>query len=156
MKTLLWIAICKNNERKFTLMKMYKASHLLSALILVYLVIFIANGWGQVARPSLVKNASQFVCLQKEIKLDDVVTYGSGMAKNVTVKDKLVEINARCRRNILIDGKGRQVYFYVLQGCWGNPPEDYQEILDKQAREIAKLRLKYRVVQMACDRNALL
>lgn len=32
----------------------------------------------------------------------------------------------------LVDGTGREVYFYQLTGCWGNAPFNYQAILAKQ------------------------
>jgi hypothetical protein len=129
-------------------MKGSEPSRVVFALILPCLVSFATVGWGQSPRSVQGRNLSRFPCLQKTIKLDDVVTYGN--SGNVTIKNKLIEIKARCRGNTLVDGKGRQVYFYPLQGCWGNPPADYQEILDRQAREIAKLRRKYRVIEMAC------
>jgi hypothetical protein len=38
-----------------------------------------------------------------------------------------------------------------VAGCWGNPPENYQEILDEQARKLAQLKKKYTVIEMSCN-----
>ena len=34
---------------------------------------------------------------------------------------------------------------YKLKGCWGNPPRNYQEILERQEAELAILRKRYTV-----------
>src|SRR6267378_7720508 len=78
-------------------------------------------------------------CLPADIKSTDVVatrvarpgTRGEVVA--VTVAQKLKELRARCRRHKLIDSSGREIRFYRLIGCWGNPPDDYQEQLQRQA-----------------------
>ena len=74
---------------------------------------------------------------------DEVVT--------VTVAQKLKELKARCRKHKLVDSKGREIRFYQLIGCWGNPPDDYQQQLERQAKELAQLRKRYRVIEMTCD-----
>src|ERR1700736_5472482 len=88
-------------------------------------------------------------CLPPEIKLSDVVeATNSGPAKgqsvgqhNVTVEQRLNELKATCNNdNKLVDGNGRQIVFYHLTGCWGNPPENYQDILQRQRDEINKLK----------------
>jgi hypothetical protein len=50
-----------------------------------------------------------------------------------------------------VDAKGKQIHFYRLTGCWGNPPENYQEILDNQQQELARLRRCYRVIEISCN-----
>ncbi len=51
----------------------------------------------------------------------------------VTVEQKLNELKATCNSdNKLVDGNGKQINFYPLTGCWGNPPFNYQDILRKQ------------------------
>jgi hypothetical protein len=95
-------------------------------------------------------------CLPKDIKRTDVVTVqqrgpGRSGGKKVTVEQKLKEIKARCRKGKLVDAAGKPIYFYQLQGCWGNPPEGYQEILSAQQRELEKLRKTYRVIEMTCN-----
>jgi len=38
-----------------------------------------------------------------------------------------------------------------LIGCWGNPPEDYMEQLERQRLEIKRLKEKYTVVEISCE-----
>lgn len=97
-------------------------------------------------------------CLPPDIKLSDVVsvetierTPGVVEVKKITVRDKLKELGARCVNGKLRDKAGREIYFHRLVGCWGNPPEDYQEILDRQTRKLAELRQRYQVVEMTCN-----
>ncbi|HEV7744292.1 MAG TPA: hypothetical protein VGO56_04780 [Pyrinomonadaceae bacterium] len=96
-------------------------------------------------------------CLPAGIQPADVVstrttaTGNKGKVITVTVAEKLTELKARCRQHKLVDGKGREIRFYQLIGCWGNPPEDYQEQLERQAKEIARLRKRYRVIEMTCN-----
>ena len=65
--------------------------------------------------------------------------------------DKLKELSARCRKHKLVDARGREIRFYQLVGCWGNPPDDYQQQLERQAKELVKLRKRYRVIEMTCN-----
>jgi hypothetical protein len=95
-------------------------------------------------------------CLPKDIERTDVVSVENsrpcGVGGNkITVEQKLKELKARCRRGKLIDASGKEIYFYHLEGCWGNPPADYQEILSKQEGELVKLRRRYRVIEMTCN-----
>ena len=108
-----------------------------------------ANGEVSVTR---IENAGfQVACLQKDVKLDEVVTAGPGGVKNVTVNDKLIALKAHCRRGMLVDRKGKRIYFYALKGCWGNPPAGYLTILERQNKEIAALKKRYTVVEMTCN-----
>jgi hypothetical protein len=96
-------------------------------------------------------------CLPAGITSTDVVSARSVRTRmkaavvTVTVADKLKELKARCRKNKLVDAQGREIRFYPLIGCWGNPPDDYQQQLERQARELARLRKRYRVIEMTCD-----
>ena len=95
-------------------------------------------------------------CLPAEIKPSDIVSAqmvkpDAGIVKTITVAEKLKDLRARCRKRKLVDAAGREIRFYHLVGCWGNPPEDYQEILDRQAKELASLRRRYRVIEMTCN-----
>jgi hypothetical protein len=97
-------------------------------------------------------------CLPEGITLEDVVSaemieFGEKgpVIKTVTVKDKLTELGAGCQNGKLVDSKGREIYFYKLTGCWGNPPDNYHEILERQAKELAELRSKYTVIEMTCN-----
>ena len=99
-------------------------------------------------------------CLPPDIKLSDVVEVSRSRDANgrpaasspITVEQKLHEIGATCNSaNRLIDGTGREIVFYHLTGCWGNPPADYLEILQKQREEIARLKQQKTVIQMTCN-----
>jgi hypothetical protein len=94
-------------------------------------------------------------CLPQDIQRTDVVTAQlkrpGRPGATVTVEQKLKEIKARCRNGKLVDAVGKPIYFYHLQGCWGNPPADYQEILSAQQKELEKLRKKYHVIEMTCN-----
>src|SRR6266550_234805 len=97
-------------------------------------------------------------CLPADIKATDVVSVqgikpGPHRAdvKTITVAQKLKELRARCRKRKLVDAGGREIRFYKLIGCWGNPPDDYQEQLERQAKELANLRKRYRVIEMTCN-----
>jgi len=97
-----------------------------------------------------------YPCLPKGIENTDIVSApvarpGRNAAGKVTVEQKLKEIKARCRRGKLVDASGKEIYFYRLQGCWGNPPADYREILNQQKSELEKLRKRYRVIEMTCN-----
>jgi hypothetical protein len=96
-------------------------------------------------------------CLPQGIQPTEVVNY-RGMKpftqkgkQAITVQEKLASLKARCKRGKLVDGSGKQIYFFRLQGCWGNPPENYQEILDKQNRELLRLKKCYTVIEMTCN-----
>ena len=103
--------------------------------------------------PALACAGSIDSCLPAGVHSTDVVSVRVARGKGITVSiaDKLKELNARCRKHKLVDGKGREIRFYQLIGCWGNPPEDYQQQLARQATELAKLRKRYRVIELTCN-----
>ena len=97
-------------------------------------------------------------CLPSGVKTTDVVSADLvGMGKEgpdvrkVTVKEKLTEMKARCRGGKLVDRAGKEIRFYRLKGCWGNPPADYLEILEKQRKDLEEMRKHYTVVEMTCN-----
>ena len=113
-----------------------------------------ASSNNQVSQPSLA------ACLPPNIKLSDIVEATSAGIANgqpvglhkVTVEQRLGELKATCSSdNKLIDGSGKQIVFYRLTGCWGNPPAGAQEILRKQREEIDKLKQQYTVIEMTCN-----
>ena len=71
-------------------------------------------------------------------------------AKQITVRETLVRLKARCKRGKLVTGSGREIRFYRLIGCWGNPPADYQEQFAQQSRELRRLKKKYTVIEIPC------
>lgn|SRR6185436_10963766 len=96
-------------------------------------------------------------CLPAGIKETDIVgrlsvkPFAKKGKQFVTVKDKLTELKAHCKKGKLIDGSGREIRFFTLTGCWGNPPDNYQELLDKQSRELTRLRKRYTVIEKTCN-----
>ena len=76
---------------------------------------------------------------------------GKNLVKKVTVRDRLKALKARCRKGKLVDSAGREITFYRLKGCWGNPPVNYQEILARQRQEIDKLQKRYTVITLTCN-----
>lgn len=103
------------------------------------------------------KTDSFSACLPDEIKPDMVVTLESNhettptaKPKPVTVRQRLLQLKAHCKDGKLLDGQGMEIRFVQLIGCWGNPPEDYQEQLNHQQDEIKRLKEKYTVVQISC------
>jgi hypothetical protein len=96
-------------------------------------------------------------CLPEGIKLTDIVSTqlinsATGtVVRKLTVKQKLKELSAHCLKGKLVDRSGKRVYFYRLVGCWGNPPFNYLEILDRQREEIEKLKRQYTVIEITCN-----
>ncbi len=94
--------------------------------------------------------AQNYSCLPKEIKETALVS------KSKTVRQTLKMIKAKCSKGKLVDAKKREIRFYNLQGCWGNPPADYLEIMENQQTEIAELKKKYMVIEISCNPHGLL
>ena len=94
-------------------------------------------------------------CMPPGIQATDVVSSQAakpgGRVVSVSVAQKLKALRARCRKGKLVDARGTEIRFYQLIGCWGNPPDDYQEQLERQAKELAKLRKRYQVIEMTCN-----
>jgi hypothetical protein len=97
-------------------------------------------------------------CLPSGIKATDVVSsapakLGANRSEvtTITVAQTLKAMKARCHKGKLVDTKGEEIRFYRLVGCWGNPPQDYEEILARQAKELESLRKRYHVIEMTCN-----
>jgi hypothetical protein len=99
-------------------------------------------------------------CLPADVDAAEVISLEPATtgraAKKITVTTRLNQMGARCRANRLVDAKGKQIHFYRLTGCWGNPPLDYQEILDNQQKELAQLRRRYRVIEITCNPSGIM
>lgn len=107
--------------------------------------------------PSGDGNNKGFVsCLPAGTNLEEIVSApqvkstAGKPSKRLSIRDTLSKLKARCKKGKLVDGAGREIRFYRLVGCWGNPPEDYQEQLARQSQELQRLRKKYTVVEMGC------
>lgn len=97
-------------------------------------------------------------CLPKGINRTDVVSTrevrladGRREKRKTTIEQKLRELNARCKRGKLVDAAGTEIRFYQLTGCWGSPSPDDREVRERQNRELAALKKRYRVVEMNCN-----
>jgi len=105
---------------------------------------------------------SKYVCLPDGIKADTIVeakqitsTAGMRVAKE-TVVQRLNKLKARCRAGKLRDQKGKEIRFYQVQGCWGNPPADYLEILEEQTKHLRDLKKKFTVIEITCNPTGLM
>ena len=103
------------------------------------------------------KNKS-WTCLPDGINATDIVstrevqsTKGRRESRRISVEQTLKDLKARCRRGKLVDASGTEIRFYKLVGCFGHPSDDDREVLDRQQRELAKLRKSYRVIEMTCN-----
>jgi hypothetical protein len=109
-------------------------------------------------KPEVTKQgASKYGCLPPDIKPDTIVEtkpiksmVGIRYIKE-TVVQRLDKMKARCKAGKLVDPKGREIRFYQLQDCWGNPPADYLEIVERQQSELKELRKKFTVIEITCN-----
>jgi hypothetical protein len=97
-------------------------------------------------------------CLPEGVKLNSEIleeSDGSTRAKGSpkTVTSKLTELRARCKNRKLVTRTGKEIRIVQLIGCWGNPPADYEEQLQRQERELKELREKYIVIEIPCSPN---
>lgn len=95
-------------------------------------------------------------CAPSNIKLSDiVVTYNS--RNKITVQQTLSNMAAKCdSANKLVDSSNKEIRFYQLVGCWGNPPANYLELQKKQNDEIDALKKQYTVILMPCSQSNVL
>jgi len=89
-------------------------------------------------------------CLPKDVRADEAVSYGIKGKSILTVEKKLAEMKARCSRGKLVDASGREIRFFRVS-CWGNPPDDYQEIQKRENEELGKLKKRYTVIVFGCN-----
>jgi hypothetical protein len=99
-------------------------------------------------------------CLPSDVKPTEIVAPDSDKQEQITkpktVKDRLTELKARCRNGKLIDSRGKEIHFFRLIGCWGNPPADYEEQLEEQRVKLRELQKKYTVIQIPCVANPMI
>ncbi len=97
-------------------------------------------------------------CLPEGIKPTEVVAIetlkstesDTVTSRKITAQEKLDGLKARCKKGKLVDSRGREILFYSLIGCWGNPPADYPEILEHQQKELADLKKRFTVIEIPC------
>jgi hypothetical protein len=98
-------------------------------------------------------------CLPEGIELTEIVqadplpAAASPRKKPITLEQRLVQMKSRCRKGKLVDGAGREIRIVRLIGCWGNPPENYEEQLKKQSEELERLKKKYTVIEISCAQS---
>jgi hypothetical protein len=96
------------------------------------------------------QHSKSLVCLPKDVQPGEIVSYRSKKTLNITVAKKLIEMKARCRNGKLVDARRREIRFFH-PSCWGNPPPDYQEIRQREDKEVAQLKKHYAVIEFGCN-----
>lgn len=99
-------------------------------------------------------------CLPGDIKEDTVVGWDNPSnserpAKPITVRQTLAKLKARCVCDKLVDARGKEIKFFQLQGCWGQPPPNYLAIMEKQRVELDALKKKFVVIEMTCNQSGI-
>ena len=121
--------------------------------LLALLLLVLGNGYDAGAALSgQTKKAAKaaFACLPKDVKADEILTYGVNGKPNLTVQDTLKQMKARCRKGKLVARDNREIHFF-RRACWGNPPMEADEIRAEEYRQLQELKKKYRVVSFSCD-----
>jgi hypothetical protein len=99
-------------------------------------------------------------CLPTGITLETVVstkdlgfdtTTMTRKVATIKLEETLSKLGGKCISGKLVDKTGKEIKFYQLQGCWGNPPVNYLGILENQTKEIADLKKKFTVVELTCN-----
>jgi hypothetical protein len=124
-----------------------------SILTLVLLVSFFCCVAPASARDSLARCLPADVDLARAVVVEQPKASKEKSERRTTVGTRLSQLRARCKNGKLLSSTGRQIRFVALLGCWGNPPENYQEMLAEQAKEIERLKKEYLVIQIPCGRN---
>lgn len=83
-----------------------------------------------------------------------MVPIGDGRVapERTTVEKRLRELKATYKKNILVDGKGREIKF-LEPTCRGVSAGQDEDAADQKSRaeELAKLKLKFTVIEQVCD-----
>lgn len=124
------------------------------------LLLGIAAAFAQTPTPPTAATNSLASCLPRGLQLSQVAeiatipgtTGASDGRQPVTIGEKLFLLGATCTaENKLIDAHRRPIVFFHLQGCWGNPPADYREIMDQQRHQLETLRASNSVIEITCN-----
>ncbi|GEM_PF-5784511 len=126
-----------------------KISAVVPSVLMIFLMACCATNQKKSQSEKIVQAAAnkKFDCLPADIKADYIVSYGD---KNVSVQEKLIELNADCVDGRLVDGNKREIRFFRV-ACFGNPPYNYDEIRQHEREEMARLRQVYTVVVIQCN-----
>jgi hypothetical protein len=101
------------------------------------------------------QSGSRFACLQEGFQLSDKISDGDAVSlakHSLTVEAYLAKVKAKCKRGKLFDAKGKEIRLF-RPSCFGNRPDNYREIVQKETEELARLKKRYRVLTIACDRR---
>lgn len=93
------------------------------------------------------------VTLDAEVRKDVLNRSGKVISTEVTtVEKRLKELKARYRKNVLVDGKGREIRFFepLCRGVSAGFEED-QKAQKEKTSELAALRKKYTVIVLYCN-----
>jgi hypothetical protein len=90
---------------------------------------------------------------ETEVRKDVLNRRGKVVSSEVTtVEKRLKELKARYRKNVLVDGKGREIRFFepLCRGVSAGFEED-QKAQKEKDRELAALKKKYTVIVLYCN-----
>lgn len=99
-------------------------------------------------------------CLPTDLKEDTVIGWDNPVnserpSKPITVRQTLAKLKARCVCDKLVDSRGKEIRFFQFQGCWGQPPPNYQAIMETQRVELDALKKKYLVIEITCNQSGI-
>lgn len=102
-----------------------------------------------VSVPSISFARNRFQCLPDGMKLGAAVGCDTTAqpAREMTLKETLVKMGARCEREKLVDAKGKEIRFYTVHG-FGAPTAYAMETMRRQRTEIEALRQQYTVIEI--------
>jgi hypothetical protein len=91
-------------------------------------------------------------CLPRELTLDTQFSDSpesdvQGHRRVTTVREKLIQLQARVADGRIYDYRNREIRFYPMHE-WGTPPRDYREILKRERSELEDLERHYTVIRM--------
>lgn len=93
------------------------------------------------------------VMLETEVRKDVLNRRGKVVSSEITtVEKRLKELKARYRKNVLVDGKGREIRFFepLCRGVSAGFEED-QKAQKEKVRELAALKKSYTVIVLYCN-----
>jgi hypothetical protein len=99
-------------------------------------------------------------CLPADIKEDTVIGWDNPVNSErpstpITVRQTLAKLKAKCVCDKLVNRRGKEIRFFQLQGCWGQPPPNYQAIMENQRVELDGLKKKYLVIEVTCNQSGI-
>ena len=118
--------------------------------ILVGLVLFATGTLFAVLGHTSLSQGVTYPCLSAETSLREPVRTEARNGRSETVAQRLKSLRARCIGGKLVDKRGREIRIF-RGSCWGNPPEDYLNVLAEERRTLASLKRKYTVIALQCD-----